>query len=115
MDDDTYYTIQIKGTAYRFQPVPEDTVATLMVVLNMGASVDKSVKALMRALGRSAGPEQWDEITDRLIEGELTVNDVSITLFKELVKRQSKSSGQEPKARRPRKARGPVAVSADGE
>lgn len=113
MDDDTYFTIQVKGTAYRFDPIPDDEVTKLMVVLNMGASVDKSIKALMRTLGRAAGPDQWDEITDRLITGELTVNEVSVDLFKEIVKRQSKAEGQ-TKARRPRKARGSVA-RADGE
>lgn len=113
MDDDKYFSIPIKGTAYRFRPIPEDSVSTLLVILNMGASVDRSVKALMRALGASAGPEQWDAITDRLIEGELTVHDVTIDLFRELVRRQGKDAGVTVKARRPRKAR--AASPSDGE
>lgn len=90
MGDEKYYTIQIKGTAYRFRPLPSDDVTRLLLVLNMGASPAKSFKALSRVLAESAGPEQWDAITDRLIDKELTIPEVTSDIFKKIVSRQAK-------------------------
>ena len=92
MGDEKYYTIQIKGTAYRFRPIPGDDVTKLLVVLNMGASATKSIKALTKALAISAGPEQWDAITDRLINDELTLTEATVGILEKLVKRQSKDA-----------------------
>lgn len=88
MGDDKYYTIQIKGTAYRFSPLAEDDVARVVTVINMGASPVKSLKVIMKVLSTAAGAEQWDAITDRLIDGELAVEDISGKLFKKLMERQ---------------------------
>jgi hypothetical protein len=88
MGDDKYYTIQIKGTAYRFAPLQEDDVTRVVTVINMSASPVKSLKVIMKVLAGSAGAEQWDEITDRLISGEVSVEDISGKLFKKLVERQ---------------------------
>jgi len=88
MGDEKYYTIQVKGTAYRFRPVPDDDIARVVAVANMGASPVKPLKMIMKTLATSTGPEQWDAITDRLIKGELSVEDVSGKLFKKLIDRQ---------------------------
>lgn len=95
MGDEKYYTIQVKGTAYRWQPIPASDVEMLATVVNMGASTLKSYKALLRILAASAGPEQWDVISDRLIERELSTEDFS-GVFKRLIERQRKDTGPDP-------------------
>ena len=90
MDDDTkQYKIQFKGTAYTFMAIPEDDIVMITTVANMGASPLKAYKALLRVLGASAGKEQWDAITDRLIAKEVGINDFS-DLFTRLMNKQRK-------------------------
>jgi sulfite reductase beta subunit-like hemoprotein len=88
MGDDTYYTIQIKGTAYRFKPIPENDLAMVLTVANMGASQVKILKALNKVIGDSAGVEQWDTITDRLIAGEIKPAEL-YDVFKAIMARQN--------------------------
>ena len=90
-DEIEQYTIQVKGTAYRFRPIPQDDIAMILTVINMGASQTKTLKALGRVLGDSAGPEQWDAISDRLISGEIKPGDLS-GIFKKVMERQSDAS-----------------------
>lgn len=94
-DENKYYTIQVKGAAYRWRPIPASDVEMLATVVNMGASTLKSYKALLRILAASAGPEQWDVISDRLIERELGTEDFS-NLFRRLIDRQRKDAESEP-------------------
>lgn len=89
------FKIQIKGTAYTFKPIPPDDATRVIVVINMGASMTKPIKAIMAVLKASAGPEQWDAITDRLIAGELSLEDISSKLFKEIIDRQ-KAGDEKP-------------------
>lgn len=94
MDDESkHYTIQVKGAAYRFAPLTPEGVTTVSVVNAMGVGPDKVLKALMRVLAASAGPEQWDELTDRLIESQITVQDLA-GVFKRLAERQAKDADQ---------------------
>lgn len=97
MGDDKQYTIQLKGTAYRFRPVPQDDLTMVVFVMNMGASGTKTLKALTQVLATSAGAEQWDKITDRLIAGEVTIQEVTVGLLEKIVKRQTKN-GDAPTA-----------------
>ncbi len=90
MGDEKYFTVQVKGTAYRFQPIPSDDLAMIMFVMNMGATGTKTIKAVAKVLSESAGAEQWDAITDRLIAGEVTIKEVSVSLLDKIVKRQKK-------------------------
>lgn len=94
MGDEKQYTVQIKGTAYKFRPITKEGFTLLMLVMNMGASQTKILKALTKVLGESAGPDQWDAITDRLIAGEVDIEDVSTSLLKTIIKRQSKAGAQ---------------------
>ena len=87
MGDEKKYTIQIKGTAYRFNAVTPEDATMLVTVMNMNASPAKSIKALTKTLGVAAGAEQWDAITDRLILGEITLQDLT-DVFRKLMKRQ---------------------------
>ena len=93
MGDDKRYTIQIKGTAYRFKPLPEEDITRIVLVSNMNASSTKTIKIVFKVLSEAAGPEQWDALTDRLIAKEISVNDIATDLFAKLVKRQSKDAG----------------------
>lgn len=91
MDDDTKrYKIQIKGTAYTFAPLPDEDLVKLQLIFNMSASPAKTVKALTRVLKASTGDLQWDELTDRLINDELTLEEMVVKPVKELMKRQTK-------------------------
>lgn len=90
MDDTKQYTIQIKGTAYKFKPLPEDDLARIQLVLNMNASVTKVLKAVTRMLRDSAGAEVWDELTDRLINEEVTLDEIVTAPIKKLIERQVK-------------------------
>jgi hypothetical protein len=91
MGDETYYTIQIKGTAYKFKPVPEDDLAMVLTVANMGANQTKILKALNRVLGDSAGEEQWDTITDRLIAKEIKPTEL-YDVLRDIMKRQNEDA-----------------------
>ena len=90
MGDEKYFTVQVKGTAYRFQPIPPDDLAMIMFVMNMGATGTKTIKAVAKVMSVSAGAEQWDAITDRLIAGEVTIKEVTVSLLEKIVKRQKK-------------------------
>lgn len=90
-DEKQQFTIQIKGKAYRFEPIPPEDFERVVVVLNMGASQTKTIKVIMHVLGRSAGERQWDEITDLLIDGKVTTAQVSVDLFKTITDRMAKA------------------------
>lgn len=91
MGDEKYYTIQVKGTAYRFEALPQEQLAKFAIVANMGASPNMTIRALMNVLGKSAGAEQWDAITNRLILDEISIKDLT-DLFSKLVKRSGKDA-----------------------
>lgn len=95
----TYFTVQLGGEAYRFKPIPEDDLERVVVVGNMGAGNIKVLKVMMHVLGNSAGEEQWGEITDRLIAGELTTAQVSYKLFETIRDRMVKAAGKSAKAK----------------
>lgn len=88
-DEKKYYTIQIKGTAYRFEPVSSEDATMLTAVINMNASPVKTIKAMTRVMKRCVGDEQWDTITDRLISNEIDLNDL-MEAFKKLSVKTSK-------------------------
>lgn len=94
----TYFTIQLGGKAYRFKPLPQDDLERVVVVGNMGSNRVKVLKVMMHVLERSAGEGQWDEITDRLISGELTTAQVSYKLFETLQDRMAKAAKKSAKA-----------------
>lgn len=90
MGDEKQYTIQVKGTAYRFKPLPPDDIERVMMINNLNLSTFKVVKAVTRVLANSAGEEQWDQITDRYMAKEITLHEMTIDVFKKLLKRQGK-------------------------
>lgn len=92
MDDDKRYTIQIKGTAYRFKPISSEDLSMVVMVLNMGASQTKALKALSKVVSNSAGPEQWDALTDRLIASEVNIEEITVGVVKRLIERQKRDA-----------------------
>lgn len=87
MDDTKHYTMQIKGTAYRFKPLPAAEIERVVVIMNMNANQTKTLRVLSRVLSESAGPEQWDALTDRLIAGEVELTEITVDVFKRLLKK----------------------------
>lgn len=98
MDDDKRYTVQIKGTAYRFRPIPFEDIERVNLVLNMNASPTKSFKMLTRVVSESAGVEQWDVLTDLLIEKKVELREITSDVFSKVVKRQLKDLKSETPA-----------------
>lgn len=92
MGDEKHYTIQIKGKAYRFRPLPTEDLERVIMIRNMNVSEMKTIKALTRVLATSAGPEQWDEITDRYVAKEVELTDFTVDVFQKLIKRQDKDA-----------------------
>ena len=77
MDDDTKrYKIQIKGTAYTFQPADMEAVSRLQLVYAMDPSDQIKLKAIFGILKTAADPAEWDALTDRLREGDVSVEDI---------------------------------------
>ena len=95
MDDTKRYKIQIKGTAYSFSPIPDEDLGKIQVIFNMNASAAKTLKALTRILKNSAGAEQWDALTDRLIDDEIGLEEI-IKPAREILKRQVKDRTAAP-------------------
>ena len=89
-DEIKQYKIQIKGSAYTFDAIPEIELGKIQMIFNMNASLTRTIKAVTRVLKASAGDEQWDALTDRLIEDEITLEDAILRPLKELLKRQAK-------------------------
>ena len=90
MDDTKQYTIQIKGTAYKFRPIPDNDLVKIQLIFNMNASVAKTLKAVTLILKTSVGDDVWDELTDRLIVNEISVEDLVSGPIKKLIERQVK-------------------------
>jgi len=98
MDDDKYFTIQVKGTAYRFSPIPEEALAMVLTVVNMRVSQAKSLQAISQVLRESGGEEQWDALADRMIAGEVKPADLA-DIFKEIMKRQTEGGKAAPRVK----------------
>lgn len=90
MGDEKQYIVQIKGTAYRFRPIPTDDISMIMFVMNMNASGTKTIQALTRVLATSAGEQQWDAITDLLIAKRVTMEEVTVKLLEKIIAKQAK-------------------------
>lgn len=96
MGDDKYYTIQIKGTAYRFRPVTPEAFERIALVQSMSVDQAKVIKAVSQALSTAAMGDAWDKITDRWVSGELTTEQATVGILKTLVDRQ-KEEKKKPK------------------
>lgn len=87
--DDTkqYFTVQVKGEAYRFHPMDLEAVQRLGIVQAMSPSAPVLMKAIFAPMKAAAVDEaSWDALTTRLVEGTVTLDDMTALLDK-LVKR----------------------------
>ena len=91
MGDEKYFTIQVKGTAYRFRPLPSDDITMVVTVLSMGVGLRHSLQALSQPLSASLGEEQWGQFVNRMVAKELTAGDLT-KAFETLLKRQNKGA-----------------------
>jgi hypothetical protein len=91
MGDEKYYTIQIKGTAYRFKPLSPVDIKKVVFISQMDPTGLKSFKVLSRVLSESAGMDQWGQILDRYLADELKETEFTSDIFAKLIKRQDKS------------------------
>lgn len=90
MGDEKHYTVQLKGVAYRFKPLPPQDVQRLVTALHLSIHGTKLIKTLTKVLAASAGEDQWDAITDRYLADELALEEFTVRLFERLIKRQDK-------------------------
>lgn len=82
MDDTKTFKIQIKGTAYQFAPLDLEAVGSLSVIMAMQPSPQVILKAAFKPLRAAADPADWDALTDRLVDGEVTVDDITDAMKK---------------------------------
>ena len=96
MDDNKYFTVQVKGTAYRFHPFTEEDLSKVQTLSLMGANVEM-VKAAMTMVSVSVGPEQWAAIIKRVSSGEVVLEDL-VSVLKRVTERQVKEAQSADKA-----------------
>lgn len=89
-DEQKYFTIQVKGEAMRFAPIPTDAAVMVQTLVSMGAGQNKILKGLMSVLEESSGEEQWDRLTDRVVSREVSLEDI-MNVFKRLTERTAKN------------------------
>ena len=88
MDDTRTIKFQVKGQAYTFAPLTEDQ-RTALVALSRSA---RGGQKMFRILELSMGEEQYDKITDRLIDPD---DSLSTSDFSKALERLIKESAKE--------------------
>jgi hypothetical protein len=91
MDDTKYFTFQVKGQAYKLRAIHPDSAKMIATLRLMGASDERVTRAMFRVLERCSEAAQWDQLTDRLVAGEVSLEDF-VSLFKRLAERQAKET-----------------------
>lgn len=113
MDDDKYYTIQVKGEAHRFKPVPPEDYERIALVQSMTVDSAKYLKVVTQALSNAAMGDAWNKITDLWVSGGLTTPEATVDILRALVTRQSedktKAAKKVPAKRTPAKRTAPDA------
>jgi hypothetical protein len=94
MDDETYFTVQVKGTAYRFRPFETAELTKIQTLSLMGAHA-QMIKAAMDMVSASVGPAQWDALVGRVSAGELVLEDI-VGAMKRVADRQGKQEKRTP-------------------
>lgn len=88
MGDEKYYTVQVKGQAYRFRPLAPDSLERIALVQSMSVDQAKIIKAITLALAEASVGDSWGRLTDRWLAKELTIQESTVDLLKTLVDRQ---------------------------
>lgn len=91
MDENKRYTLQIKGTAYKFAPLDLEAVGRLRIMSQMNVSDNLTVKSTMGLLRTSLGDEEWDALAMRFVSGEVPLNELK-PVFEKLLKKTLKDA-----------------------
>ena len=94
-DEQRYFKIPVKGTTYTFTPIPNEDVERAVVIFEMKISPFKKMKAITNALQPRLSEEEWEKLTDRLVEGEIGIVELTET-FHEIIRRQSQAASGKP-------------------
>ena len=76
------FTFQIKGEAARFAPISEDNIEMLHTLYSMGAPGLKIYKAMMTVLRECSSEEQWERLTDRVVEKQIGSKEIAEAIKK---------------------------------
>lgn len=90
-DKQQYFTIQVKGEAMRFTPISSDDSIMVQTLVAMEAGQSKIFRGLMRILKDASTEEQWDRLSDRVVNRELALPEI-MNIFKRLTERTVKAS-----------------------
>lgn len=88
MGDDKYYTIQVKGAAYRFRPLEPASLERIALVQSMSVDQTKVLKSISLALSEASVGESWPKLFDRWLAKEITTEEITVGVLKTLVQRQ---------------------------
>lgn len=91
MDETKRYTLQIKGTAYKFAPLDLEEVGRLQILSQMNVSDKLTVKSTMGLLKTSLGEAEWDALAMRFVSGEVPLTELK-PVFEKLMKRTLKDA-----------------------
>jgi hypothetical protein len=91
MDEKKRYTIQVSGEAYRFAPLDLEALGRFQLIQYMDVSEGVALKAVMKLLEKSLGPEAWDKFSTGLVLGAIPIKDINTT-FDKLLKRTMKDA-----------------------
>lgn len=87
-DEQQYLKIPVKGETYTFKPVPPDDLERMVVIFNMGISPMRMMKAVTNTLQPLLSEEEWDRLTDRLVNREIGIREL-VDAFQAVIKRQA--------------------------
>lgn len=107
MGDEKYYTIQVKGEAYRFRPVSSESYERVALVQRMSVDQSKMLQAVTQALSAASVDDAWDKLTDRWVRGDVGTEEATVGLLKTILDRQAADDKKAKKAA----AKGPGAAS----
>lgn len=96
MGDEKYYTVQVKGQAYRFRPLDPTSLERIMLVQSMTSDQSKILKAISLALSEASVGESWAKLFDRWLTKEIATTEITVDLLKTLIDRQ-KADEKKPK------------------
>lgn len=91
MDDTKTFKIQLKGKAYDWAPITSEQLERMQLVLAMGASPERILRVITRILESSAGEQQWETLSDRIVDGEIGMEDL-VDHLQKIAQKQAKDT-----------------------
>lgn len=109
MGDDKYYTIQVKGEAYRFRAIDPEDFERIALVQSLSVNSGKTIKAVTNALSGCALDDAWGLLTDRYLAKEITLQELTTDILSKLIERQTADENKPVKKAAKRTVRTPAA------